>query len=367
MSDLDSRLNVIVGANAQGKTTFLEALSLGMSLKSFRTSRISELVRFNSNEACVVIDLIKPSASRILIGIQNNRRTIKVDHKTITSKSHYPFFGSSVSFVPDDLHMVKGSPDQRRSFLDDLGLSLDENYALVLQRFERAQKQRNKVLKNFKDGQGNPSELELWTSEFITCSIPVYEGRQKIVRILNEQVPMIYSKLFQTPEVIRLHYDQRMNQSDDSKSYLEGRLRELREAEIAVGYTLAGPHKDDLVLLINESDARTYASQGQMRSLVIALKIAHVELIRQYKKWPPILLLDDIISELDDRRVQSLIGFLSQYSGQLFVTTAEMSKMKALHDQFKTFKLIDLRSNDVFDPYELSQEKAANHISSQLV
>lgn len=341
MNDLHSRLNVIIGPNARGKTTILEGLSLSTSLHSFRTSKIGEVIQEGQKQASITVDLERPVVSRILVGLEEGKRQLKVDEKVIT-KSKFPYLGGSVSFGPDDLSLVKGGPESRRFFLDDLGVSIDPSFAKTVQRFERVLKQRNKILKLMKAGENRTDELSVWTHEFVEAAAPLYEGRMHFINILNQSLPSLYAELFAITEKLSASYTHSLLSEDHIRESLIEKLNQLSEAERAVGHGLVGPHRDDLVFRINGMDARTFASQGQIRGIVIALKVAQLELTRAYRTWSPLLLLDDIISELDDHRMKALVNYLSNYPGQLFVTTAEVNKVKALHTQFSGFKVIDL-------------------------
>ncbi len=311
-------------------------------LKSFRTSTISEFLQSGKDSGSISIGIEKPSAHRVVIGINQNRKLIKVDENLVTQKNKYPFLGQSVSFVPDDLYLMKGGPDGRREFMDDLGITLEPGYRDILKRFQTSLKQRNTVLRAIKEGESRFSELLTWTDEFVRCAVPVYEERLDLTRRLNEILPQIFHNLFNVSEKVSVSYETNLPEEASLSDALFSKLNRLSEAERAVGYGLVGPHRDDFLFKINHLEARSYASQGQMRGMVIALKVAQIELSRTHRNGSPILLLDDIISELDEHRVQSLIEFLASYPGQLFVTTAEVNKVRSLHRQFSSFKVIDL-------------------------
>lgn len=319
-------------------------------LRSFRTRASSELIQEGCQQGLISVELERPTASKISLGLEGNKKSLRVDEKVCGSKSKFPFLGGSLSFSPDDLMLVKGSPEARRTFLDDFSISLDPHYSAILQRYEKVLKQRNALLKSIKEGRAHFEELPLWTESLIEAAMPIYKERLRAIELLNRHMPVIYQQLFNTKEVIRLRYHHRFQDelSDDAQvieSQMIDKLNQLLPAEQASGFSLVGPHKDDVDLMINDLDCRTYGSQGQTRGLVIALKITQLELNRSFRNWSPILLLDDIISEFDDSRVQALVDYLSKYPGQLFVTTAEVSKVKTLHGQFSGFKVIDLGLN----------------------
>ncbi len=323
----------------------MEALSLFTHWQSFRTFKFQELIQEGKTEASVTVDLLNPERARIVFGMDSSRRQVLIDGKLVGSKSKYPFLGGSVSFCPDDLYMIKGGPDLRRQFLNELGWSINPGFSKTLQNFERVLKQRNKLLKSIKDGSFSFEEYSIWTEKFIEAAIPVYEYRFELVKLLNQHLPSMYRQLFGTErEDVSVVYDHGLPTDQFIAEALLQKMNQLGIAERAVGYSLVGPHRDDLVLKIGDLDARSYASQGQIRGLVIALKVVQLELTKTHREWQPLLLLDDIISELDERRVESLMGHLAAYAGQLFLTTAEVSKIKAFQGQFAEMKVIDIGS-----------------------
>lgn len=342
LKDLNPKLNIIVGPNAQGKTSLLEALSLVTRLKSFKTSKLRELIRQGENEASVAVELKEPTASRVLLTFEGNKKSLKVDDQQV-AKSKYPYRGGSISFIPDDLYLLKGTPEGRRNFLDDLVVQLDPSFVQFYQQLKKILKHRNKVLRSFKEGFGKEDSFELWTEELCRAAIPVYERREEVVDLLNKTLPQIYTALFSVRENVEAIYEHGY-EGRPTLEKIRTRLERVEAGEKAIGYTLVGPHKDDLHFFINGMEARSFASQGQLRGVVIALKISELELTKAHRQWSPILLLDDIISELDDQRVAALIEFLAHYEGQLFVTTAEINKVKMLHERFSGFNLIDLKN-----------------------
>ena len=350
MDEFDSRLNIIVGPNAVGKTSVLEALSLSTNLKSFRTHQLKELIKSDETEAMISAQFELPTVSKVQIAFQGSRRMIRIDEKAISTRSKFPFLGGSISFSPDDLLLIKASPDGRRDFLDELAVSQDPEFILALQKFEKSLKQRNAVLKLIKNSEAGEDQLEIWTENFISSAIPIYRERLKIVQKLNSELSTTYQQVFNVHEKIVINYLHRFEErlTDDAQSVedlLRKKLLIYREIEKASGHSLVGPHKDDFDIAIDGMSARSFGSQGQTRGLVIALKILQLELTREKRQMSPILLLDDIISELDDLRVQALIRYLAHYPGQMFVTTAEINKVKALHSEFSNFKVIDMKEH----------------------
>lgn len=337
------QLNVIVGKNAQGKTTLLEAISIISQLKSFRTASGQDFVKVGRNEAAIQALMSEPTFNQILISLEGRRKSIRVDDKKVLSRAKYDFLGSAISFVPDDLYLIKGGPEARRNFFDDLCLSVSSSHDIVFQQFQKILKQRNKLIKEIREGRASLQHLSLWTDQFIEVSLKVYSIRAETLEKCALILPRIYEQLFGVKEDLKISYLTGFETNPPSFDEMAQRIGRLGQVEIAAGYSLVGPHRDDYSFQLQSKEARAFGSQGQIRGIVIALKVAQMELASHTKLGPPILLLDDIISELDDERVMSLVNYLAQYQGQLFVTTAEISKLKTLHQKFPSFKLIELQ------------------------
>jgi DNA replication and repair protein RecF len=338
------QLNVIVGHNAQGKTSILESLYLITQFKSFRSSKNQDLILYGQQEASISCELTKPYPTKILFGFDQKRKRVQIDGKAINHRSRYEFLGTSVSFSPDDLSLIKAGPDERRDFLDDLAINIDPSIATIFAQFAKTLTQRNRLLKQLQEGHSQ-SSLDLWDEAFIREAIRVYEIRESVVSKLSPVLPRIYNRLFGVAEELSLHYLNQFNDQIPSAEEFLKRLQSRRIAEIAVGYSLIGPHRDDLEIKINGLASRSFASQGQCRSLVIALKVAQLELTREAQKVAPLLLLDDIISELDEDRVRALLSYLSHYPGQMFLTTVEKTKIENLRENFANFQSYELSSN----------------------
>jgi len=340
-----------------GKTSILEALSLLTQLKSFRSAKSSELIQNGYSQSSVSAELEKPTVSRVLLALEGNQRRVQIDEKSVLSRAKYPFIGGSVTFSPDDLLLIKGGPEGRRDFLNELCIALNPAFGLVWKKYEKILKQRNLLLKMLKERKAHLDSLVPWTQGLIEAAVPIYQERAQTVKILRETMGEIYRSLFGVQETISTRYEHRLElipdcfDTQEIERLLVEKLNRYAEAEIASGYSLVGPHKDDLSLSINDLEARSFASQGQIRGLVIALKVAQLELTKKFRTFTPILLLDDIISELDDSRVQALVSYLSDYPGQLFVTTAEVSKVRSLHSQFQGFKVINLGEKSPESPH----------------
>jgi len=261
---------VIVGKNAQGKTSILEALSLLTQLRSFKTRDNSELILMGKNQASISAEIVKPTYNQVVIGLESKKRTcIRIGEKKISSKADYDFLGSSVSFIPDDLYLVKGGPENRRDFMNQLAMNLDPQSVVNYQQFQKSLKQRNNLLKQFKEMRGNEEQLQLWNEKYIESAVKIYEQRHQLVQDLREFLPQVYLELFSVSESIDFQYDHGFDSDCPSKEEIYQKIQRLSQAEKAVGYSLCGPHRDDFCFSLEKKKARHFASQGQTRSLVL--------------------------------------------------------------------------------------------------
>lgn len=320
-------INIFNGLNAQGKTNLLEAIYYLAVSRSFRTSRESDLLRFGS-ERFKLEGCFKKKERRFQVGINYQipgRLQIKLNGKAI-KRADYISRLPVVVFSPEDLLLVKEGPSRRRRFLDTEGSRLKPLYYHRLRDYYRVLRQRNRVLK---ENRGNRffdrSLLAPWDEALIKHGSTIVKERIKMLRALEELAGIHFAALTAKKESLTLRY---LSTVDFKHNFdlLEGSFREQLEesfaAEIRRGSTIAGPHLDDFAIMINGYDARKYGSQGQQRSVVLALKIGEVDLFKKAGGGETILLLDDVLSEFDAKRSSHLLQFLSEREGQSFITTA---------------------------------------------
>ena len=309
---LDERLNFFVGENAQGKTNLLEALFYAATGRSFRTRNDGELVRWGQDGFEIAVRVVhKRGAEQLhLLYRQNPKEKLYSSNGLQLSRSEYLGRFYPVLFTPEDLAIVKGSPQQRRKFFDEQISKIYPLYEAELKRFSRILRQRNRLLRQG-EGVGLP-ELESWDEQLAVLGARIMQRRLFALRRLSLLSRLTHRRLTGGEETLVLRYRAAipLQQGAGEAELKEGILAALREQarqEARLGQTLVGPHRDDIEFLINGKSAHLFASQGQQRTLVLALKLAEIEYIRGESGEFPLLLLDDVFSELDARRRKLLV------------------------------------------------------------
>ena len=325
-------LNVVVGDNAQGKTNLLEAISFAVAGSSTRTANDPEVVRWQQNfariEARVSFD-DSPDERKVAIGYApGQKKRLTIDGVPAPSLTTYAAGGAGVrvvTFFPDDIRIVKGAPADRRAFLDALLSSLRPTYARAAAEYAKAVQQRNQLLRRIRDGFSSERTLSTWDRKVVDLGTTVLEGRaaamEPLASLFGEAVSALYG-----PEKAALGY----SYSAPLEDYAEA-LREARGADIERGTTSVGPHRDDFAVLFGGVSMTTYGSQGQQRLATLALKFAAREYLRVETGQDPILLFDDVMSELDERRRGYLTGyFLGSTQAVITTTNLEYFEEKVL-------------------------------------
>ena len=303
----NENVNIIYGDNAQGKTNILESIYMCSTSKSHRGSKDKEIIRFGQDESHIKLNVIKHDMRyRIDMHLKKNKsKGIAVNG--IPIKKAVELFGiiNIVFFSPEDLNIIKEGPSERRRFIDMELSQLDKIYLSNLVNYNKVLNQRNKLLK---DLSYMPSEqlmqtLDIWDMQLIRYGKLIIKGRENFIERINEIIREIHSKLTGGTEILQLSYVPFVNENE-----FENKLKESREKDIKYKSTGTGPHKDDLIFLINGNDVRKYGSQGQQRTAALSLKLSEIELVKLVIKDTPVLLLDDVLSELDSNRQNFLIN-----------------------------------------------------------
>lgn len=302
----DEHVNIIYGDNAQGKTNILESLYVCATSRSHRGNKDKEIIRFENDEAHIKLNVEKNSINyRIDMHLKKNKsKGIAVNgipiHKAVE------LFGiiNIIFFSPEDLDIIKDGPSERRRFMDMELSQLDKIYLNNLINYNKVVVQRNKLLKDiyFNPSQENISNLDIWDIQLCNYGTQIIKRRAEFIESLNLIIKDIHSRLTGNLEELKIIYE-----PCTDINYFESRLYESRERDIKFKCTNIGPHKDDLVFLVNEKDVRKYGSQGQQRTVALSLKLAEIELVKQIIHDTPVLLLDDVLSELDSNRQNFLL------------------------------------------------------------
>lgn len=326
-------VNVLLGRNAQGKTNLLESvLFLGLG-KSPRTGRDSELIRWGK-EAASVSAVVKKRDSdgrlHIIVRTDGPKR-ITWNDSPLRPRDALGIL-NTVSFFPDDLYLVKGGPAERRRVLDVLLCQADAKYARHLSRLQRVLRHRNMQLKALQGRPGGGDLLQVWNEHLLAEALPLMVRRAEAVRRLGERAAAAHGRITDGREQLQLVYkpffvhDDAVPESDWEEPetmmrLLEAAVARMEQDELRRGVSLVGPQRDDVRFFIGGVDARTYASQGQQRTAVLSLKLAELEFLREETGEYPVLLLDDVLSELDASRRSYLLEAVAD-NVQTFITTA---------------------------------------------
>jgi len=337
--EFSAQKTILVGNNAQGKSNLLEAVELLATLKSHRTSRDQELVLDGaaSGQIKALLERQYSVAELEIILRRSGRRSLQVNQTT--ARRQLDFLGTlnAVEFSCLDLDLVRGAPDCRRQWLDTLLTQLEPLYAHILGQYQHILKQRNALLKTFRQqaeaGESPNSEqnhnLALWDQQLVEMGTRVARRRSRGIVRLAPLAEEWHRRISGEKEALKILYQPNVVwEGDDAQgvqqAFLE-RLEQRRMAEYQLGATVVGPHRDEIQFFINHSPAKTYGSQGQQRTLVLALKLAELSLIEAVIGEPPLLLLDDVLAELDlDRQSQLLAAVEDRF--QTVITTTHLNR-----------------------------------------
>ncbi|NLC52995.1 MAG: DNA replication/repair protein RecF [Firmicutes bacterium] len=341
--ELSPCLNILCGKNGQGKTNFLEAVAFLTWGRSFRTRRDEDIIKEDKKGFYLKGEFQSDEENLILeVGNDLNRVVVKVNR--VVQKSKRDLFGRvrTVIFTPEDLQIIKGGPEKRREFLDLYLAQAYPDYRQVYLCFYRALYQRNALLKRFKEGVRDFNQLEIWTNRMVEEGSRVVLYRQQALVEIDPWLNHYHQAMSNDRETLGCFYKfgrAVVNEPDLDriKERFRQMLRNRTEDEIRRGYTLAGPHRDDLQILMNRRyELRVYGSQGQQRTAALALKLAMVDLIKKRQGTAPLLLLDDVFSEFDNERKRELLKLLTAGT-QTILSTTEMSTTSAFSGPLKLF------------------------------
>jgi DNA replication and repair protein RecF len=322
-----AKFNVFYGNNGQGKTNLLESIYLLATMKSFKQAKNSELIAFGADFALIKGVVERDQVQReISLLLEKQGKKAKIDSKLATRVDD--FFGNLnvVVFTPEEIAMVRGGPELRRRYLDRAVFTCDLSYLSAYHGYAKILKQRNALLKS-----GESFGLEVWTEQLAQAAELVVERRCAYLKEIEKLLQTFYTEISGNNEQVQLEYRQH---GIDAKAYAEDPQRAILAALKAHAAeerrrfsTAVGPHRDDLHFGLNGRSTRHFASQGQQRSYVLALKMAEIEFITRSFAAPPVLLLDDITSELDRERNFNLMEFLKKREMQVFITTTALQNV----------------------------------------
>lgn len=316
--DPAKNLNLFIGDNAQGKTNFLEAITVLSLAKSFRIPNHDALIMWNEDYARIVGDFDNTELEFFVSVLPKKQKNLKKNGVNVQVKE---FIGqlNIVLFHPEDLNILYLSPSLRRQYLNTILSQTDPLYFDALVQYNRLLKHRNKTLFLITENRAKKDELNIWDEKLAEYGSYIYQKRLELVQFFNKPCADNYNKIANSNENVTLSYTCSFkNPHTEKEDYLDA-LQENRESDIAYQRTRKGIHRDDLEIYFNDHNVSNFASRGEMRTLVIALKLSEIEFIEAQTGKKPILLLDDVFSELDIHRQKFLLESIQNY--QSFITT----------------------------------------------
>ncbi len=351
-TEFSPRVNVFLGENGQGKTNLLEALYLVSQGESFRYSDNSTLINQNSGEAFIGAKIIQNDLSyQLKLSILKSKKNLTLNDKRITSAEIRKFF-ASVVFSPESLSAIKEAADHRRELIDDLLITFEKKNANLIADFRKVLKTRNKVLRNFQEGLadeiGTMALLESLNPSFVRLARDLTYSRVSALKGLLKDFNNAMQYISNNNAVdISVEYlvssENALNfTADEIEFSLKKRIQELQRAELSSGTSLVGPHKHDVIFLYGQKDSRFYCSQGQQRAIILSFKMAQIVYHRKVHGVYPLLLLDDVLSELDKSKRDALVAFLHEINTQTFITTTDFT----LPDSFRISDLSVIKINN---------------------
>src|SRR5712672_967758 len=341
-------INVIYGNNGQGKTNWLEAIHLLAHAKSFRTSHLQEAIAFSKSAASVQGRVAQGNDIErdLQVDIKANTRQTFINRKR-ESVAHYAAQLHAVWFTADELEVVRGGPEARRSFIDRGAISLHPTYAQTLGSYNKVIKQKKTLLQQAADGRFKFEEvvelLEPWNEQLITLSAAIHRSRTAYVDLLNDALE---HSLF--GDTLSIRYVSSLEGKGDLNNYEElmaERLQIRKQAEVFAGACLIGPHRDDLSVLFSDRNLRSFGSSGQQRSALITLDLAAITVYHSQHQDYPIFLIDDVDAELDGIRIERLLEYLDGRT-QTFVTTSKRSYFERFNQRANFYEVRDGKATE---------------------
>lgn len=338
--NFDKGTNILYGDNAQGKTNILEAIYVSATTKSHKGSKDKEIVNFNKEEAHIRTYLEKEDVEyRVDMHLRKNKsKGIAIDGQKIKKAADLLGLLNVVFFSPEDLAIIKNGPSERRRFADLELCQLDNFYLYNLNHYNKIINQRNKLLKDMYFNPGLRETLNIWDSQLVSFGSKIIERRELFAKQLCEIIGDIHKKLSGGKEELIIQYEPDVSIEDFGK-----KMKENQEKDIRSKMTSTGPHRDDFSFIVNGIDIRKYGSQGQQRTAALSLKLSEIELVKKMTKDTPVLLLDDVLSELDSNRQNYLLNSIGDI--QTIITCTGLDEF--VNNRFEINRIFKVNSGIV--------------------
>ena len=339
--DFSHGTNILYGDNARGKTNILEAIYVCATTKSHRGSKDKEIIQFDRDESHIKLNVRKRDVPyRIDMHLKKNRaKGVAVNGVPIKKASELFGIVNVVFFSPEDLNLIKNGPAERRRFIDLELCQLNKLYVHSLVQYNKIVTQRNKLLKDIMFRPDYEETLDIWDMQLVQYGREVIRCREAFVGQLNDLIGGIHRQLSGEKESLHISYEPNV-----TVDMFEDTLRKSRPSDLKQRTTLTGPHRDDLSFIINDIDIRRFGSQGQQRTAALSLKLAEIELVKKIVNDYPILLLDDVLSELDGSRQNHLLSGINHIQTMITCTGLE----DFVNNRFRIDKIFKVVSGEVY-------------------
>ncbi len=336
--NIEENINVFYGNNAQGKTNILEALYFCAFGKSFRTSKSIELIKFEKENAKIELEFEKEKRKKKIRIILSKNEKKKIDINDIKINKSSELLGNInlVIFSPDDITVLKESPSSRRRFLDILISQLRPSYAYSLVEYNRILDQRNAMLKS-----RQIDTIEVWDEQLANFAEKIFKYRKEYIEKIQNHIFKISPMITNNKEILSISYKTKFTNKENFLKLLKQTIK----IDIAKGYTGNGIHRDDIEFFINNKELNLYGSQGQYRTSILSLKFAEMEIIKEEVNENPVLLLDDITSELDLERISLIFNKIKDY--QVLITCTDTNILRNFDGLTKNIKLYKIANGVV--------------------
>lgn len=338
----DKGTNILYGDNAQGKTNILESIFMCATTKSHKGTKDKEIIGFDENEAHVTMYLDKSSDEyKIDMLLRKDKsKIVAVNGSKIKKATEVLGILNVVLFSPEDLGIIKNGPSERRRFIDMELCQLDSIYLYNLSKYNKIIDQRNKLIKDSYMNRDLIETLNIWDHQLVSYGIPIIEKRKKFIEDLNLIIGEVHSKLTNGKEELIINYE-----PDVICENFEKELNKNKDKDIKLKQTGVGPHRDDFSFVVNGIDIRKFGSQGQQRTAALSLKLSEIEIVKRVTGHVPVLLLDDVLSELDSNRQNYLLKTIGDI--QTIITCTGLDDF--VNNNFQINKLIKVSNGTILE------------------
>ena len=325
--DFDENINIFVGDNAQGKSNLLEAIYYIATISSSRKNKDKELIKWGRDFFSISAHFFNRfGENKVDVKVAGNKKEVYLNNYKIEKRKEYIGYLITVIFNPEDLYIIKGEPSLRRQYIDNELSTTDVEYFVDILKYRKILEQRNILLKEYNRKRISDDLMDIWEEQLTKYGVKIINKRLELIEKLKEISKKIHYRITENVEDLHIEYQTNVDLKDIENSY-RNLLRENRQRDIDRGNTSIGPHRDDLEILINGMSAKKFASQGQQRTISLSLKISEIEFIKEKTGEYPLLLLDDVLSELDKKRKHKLLEEIEN-KVQTIITTTDLNDIE---------------------------------------